>query len=194
MGWWPFGRRRRDWAQPRDYCQEGLELADQQKYHEALTSFRLALRQQPDDAEIMQQMALVYTRIGMLDEARRFYEKALEADPTAVGAHYGLAFILLRNGDPEGARAHLEAFLIRPPEGEDVEAHVEHARKTLRQLDAEDAGASEGSGTSEGSESPGTSGTSGGSGTSEGSGPPGTSGSRGGPGGSAAESRSDGER
>lgn len=136
MGWWPFGRGRQDWAQPRDYYREGLELAENEKYHEALTSFRLALRQRPEDADIMQQMALVYTHIGMLDEAVRFYQGALEADDTAAGAHYGLAFLLLRRGDPEAARSHLRAFLSHPPVERSAEAHVAHARKTLEQLDS----------------------------------------------------------
>ena len=81
-----------------DYYREGLELLGGGKYHEALTSFRLALRETPRDAAVLQQMAIAYTRIGMTDEAIRTYRSVLEKDGAVPGAHYGLAFLLLRNG------------------------------------------------------------------------------------------------
>ena len=48
-----------------DYYGEGVELLNVGKYHEALTSFRLALREAPNDPAVLQQMAITYTRIGM---------------------------------------------------------------------------------------------------------------------------------
>lgn len=143
MGWWPFGRGRGERLGARDYYREAVELAEEGKHHEALTSFRLALRQRPGDVDILQQMAMVYTRIGMFDEAIRFYSRAIEADEAAPGAHYGLAFLLLRQGDAESARSHLEAFLANPPGEESARAHIEHARTTLRALAAEAASARE---------------------------------------------------
>lgn len=143
MKWWPFSRRMRELGQPPDYYREGLKLAGEEKYHEALTSFRLALRRQPDDPEILQQMAVIYTRIGMPEEAVRFYEEAIAIEGSAPAAHYGLAFLFLRSGDLERARAHLEAFLRQPPSDEDAAAHVEHARRTLERLEGGGADAEE---------------------------------------------------
>lgn len=134
MKWWPFSRRTSELGEPPDYYGEGLKLAGKEKYHEALTSFRLALRRRPDDAEIMQQMAVIYTRIGMPEEAVRFYEQAIAIEDSAPAAHYGLAFLFLRGGDLERARAHLETFLRQPPSDEGAVAHVEHARRTLERL------------------------------------------------------------
>lgn len=136
MKWWPFSRRVRGLGEPPDYYGEGLKLAGEKKYHEALTSLRLALRRQPDDSEILQQMAVIYTRIGMPEEARQYYEEAIEVGGDAPAAHYGLAFLFLRSGDLDMARAHLEAFLQRPPSDEGALAHIEHARRTLEQLTA----------------------------------------------------------
>ena len=48
-----------------DYYQEGLELLSEGKHHEALTSFRLALKDAPGDPVVLQQIAIAYTRIGM---------------------------------------------------------------------------------------------------------------------------------
>jgi Flp pilus assembly protein TadD len=134
MKWWPFARRVRGLGEPPDYYREGLRLAAEKKYHEALTSLRLALRRQPDDAEILQQMAVIYTRIGMPEDAIQYYEKAIEVEGETPAAHYGLAFLFLRNGDAEMARAHLEAFLRQPPIDEQASAHIEHAHRTLEQL------------------------------------------------------------
>lgn len=138
MGWWPFSRGLRGLGEPPDYYREGLKLTGERKYHEALTSFRLALRQRPEDAEIMEQMAVVYTRIGIPEEAVKFYRLAIETGNHSPGAHYGLGFLLLRRGDEEGARWQLERFLSDPPRGEEASAHVEHARKTLLRLSGEE--------------------------------------------------------
>ncbi len=43
MGWWGSWRRQQI-GEPPDYRREGLKLANQAKYHEALTSFRKFLR------------------------------------------------------------------------------------------------------------------------------------------------------
>ncbi len=117
-----------------DYYHEGLELLEAGKFHEALTSFRLALKESPGDAVVLQQIAICYTRIGMVDEAAKTYRHVLQKDPSSPGAHYGLAFILLRGDDPGESIPHLEAFLANAPDEEEAGAHVEHARWTLSQL------------------------------------------------------------
>jgi tetratricopeptide (TPR) repeat protein len=99
----------------------------------------LALRDTPSDAAVLQQMAITYTRIGMTDEAIKTYRQALAQDPAAAGAHYGLAFLMLHAGRRSDAMEHLRAFLASPPNGEDAERHIEHARETLAELTAEEA-------------------------------------------------------
>ena len=117
-----------------DYYREGVELLNVGKYHEALTSFRLALRESPQDTAVMQQIAIAYTRIGMTDEAVKTYRTVLSTQPAAAGAHYGLAFLLLRQGRPDEAGEHLRAFLAAPPEGAEARRHVAHAQETLDSL------------------------------------------------------------
>jgi tetratricopeptide (TPR) repeat protein len=144
MGWWPFSRRGKGLGEPPDYYGEGLRLVEQEKYHEALTSFRLALRRKPDDGRIMEQMAVVYTHISMPDEAIKYYEQAIASGRVSPAVHYGLAFLLLRRGVGGAAREHLRAFLAQPPSGEEATAHVEHARKTLAQLEGREPRTPEG--------------------------------------------------
>ena len=90
----------------------------------------------PENQRILQNMAIAYSKTGRLDEAVRCYRRALEIDPELSGAHYGLAFLLLKRGDHAGAEQHLDAFLANPPRNGEAERWVRHARQTLEQLRA----------------------------------------------------------
>lgn len=138
MGFWGrlFGRREGSDLKPQrlDYLNEALALERHGDYDAALTSYRLALRDNPADARILQNMAIAFTKTGRIDEAIRHYRHALERDATLPGAHYGLGFLLLKRGDPDGAARHLQAFLSNPPRGPDGQRWVAHASTALRDL------------------------------------------------------------
>lgn len=136
MAWWRNIITGRSEESPgeTDYYQEGTDLLREEKFHEALTSFRLALRENPNDTDVLQQIAVTYTHIGMTDEAMRTYRRVLELRPSAPGAHYGLAFLLLQRGSREDGVSHLKAFLSEPPAIPEAERHVAHARQTLAEL------------------------------------------------------------
>src|SRR5262249_15401318 len=133
-----FGRNRGEDVQPQrlDYLNEALALERQGDYEAALTSYRLALRDHPTDLRVLQNMAIAYTKTNRVDEAIRFYRKALDVDPSLGGAPYALVFLLLKRGEPEPAVKHLRAFLARPPRGPDAAKWIEHAQQTLAELDA----------------------------------------------------------
>lgn len=139
MSWWSNLLSGGSGSNPKmpDYYEEGANLLREEKFHEALTSFRLALRDSPNDTDVLQQIAVTYTHIGMSDEAVRTYRRVLELKPHASGAHYGLAFLLLQRGSADEAVAHLRAFLARPPRTPGAERHVAHARYTLAELTGE---------------------------------------------------------
>src|SRR5919202_6508750 len=108
MSWWSrLTGGKSEGESPRsgrvDYVNEALALERQGDYDAALTSYRLAMREKPNDPRILQNMAIAFSKTGRLDEAVRSYRKALELDPQLSGAHYGLAFLLLRRGDIDGA-------------------------------------------------------------------------------------------
>lgn len=117
-----------------DYLHEALVLERQGDYDAALTSYRLALRDTPNDLRVLQNMAIAFSRTGRLEEAVRAYRRALEIDPDLSGAHYGLAFLLVKRGDRVGAERHLRAFLATPPVGDEAERWVRHAQVTLDQF------------------------------------------------------------
>lgn len=120
-----------------DYLNEALALERQGDYDAALTSYRLALRDRPNDPRILQDMAIVLSKIGRLDDAIRHYRQALEADQTLPGAHYGLGFLLLRRGDAGAATDHLKRFLEHPPRGADADKWITRAREALKELGIE---------------------------------------------------------
>lgn len=152
MAWWKklFGGT--DDSERVDYYEEGMDLLSEGKYHEALTSFRLALKESPGDPLVLQQIAIAYTRIGMTDEAAKTYRHVLQKEPSASGAHYGLAFLLLRSGEPREAVPHLKAFLADPPSGPEAEEHVSHAQSTLAELTGEASAESVSPGSQDGPE------------------------------------------
>jgi len=128
-----------DRAEQVDYYQEGLDLLRAGRYHDALTSFRLALKEAPGDTAVLQQIAITHTRIGLTDEAAKTYRQVLAQDAKAAGAHYGLAFLLLRSGQREEAERHLRSFLELAPAGPEAQPHIEHAREALAELQAKTA-------------------------------------------------------
>lgn len=136
MAWWKklFGG---GGPEKVDYYREGLGLLEEERFHEALTSFRLALKEAPGDTVVLQQIAIAYTRIGMTEEAKKTYRHVLQKDSAAAGAHYGLAYLLLRHGETREAAEHLEAFLNDPPRGPEAAQHIEHAKTTLSELRGE---------------------------------------------------------
>ncbi len=138
MSFWNrlFGGKTDSDARPQrlDYLSEALLLERQGDYDAAITSYRLALRDHPDDLRVLQNMAIAYSRTGRIEEAIRAYRKSLELDPSLSGAHYGLAFLLIKRGDAAAAEKHLEAFLSRPPDGAEAERWVKHAEATLESL------------------------------------------------------------
>lgn len=139
MSFWRrlFGGGLSDGLKPQrlDYLNEALALERQGDFEGALTSYRLALRDNVNDPRILQNMAIAFTKTGQHEEAIRHYRRALALDDTLVGAHYGLAFRLKEKGDGAEAAEHLRKFLARPPKGPDADRWVRHAEATLRELE-----------------------------------------------------------
>jgi Flp pilus assembly protein TadD len=138
MSWWSRlvgGKSKKELSSRRvDYLSEAIALERQGDFDAALTSYRLALRDHPNDPKILQNIAIAYSRTGRLEEAIRAYRRALEVAPELSGAHYGLAFLLLKRGDRAGAMSHLDAFLARPRNTAEMEQYVRHAQQTLDAL------------------------------------------------------------
>ena len=134
MTWWRRlvgGSSERDSKQP-DFLAEALDLESRGDYANALTSYRLALRERPDDLGVLQNIAIAFSKTGQPEEAIRTYRRALQLEPESPGAHYGLAFLLLKRGDTHHAAMHLESFLQYSTEQDPTSARFRaHAERTL---------------------------------------------------------------
>ena len=137
MKWWKKAFGKSGDIDRVSYYNEGLALMAEGNNHEALTSFRLALKESPGDFLVLQQIAISYTRIGMTEEAEKTYRHVLQKNPDAAGAHYGLAFLLVRSGRDMDAVPHFRAFLENAPTGQEASGHVSHARSTLARITGE---------------------------------------------------------
>ena len=74
-----------------DYLNEALALERQGDYDAALTSYRLALRQRPNNHKVLQNMAIAYS--SSVSSTRRFAAIARARRRSKLsGAHYGLVF------------------------------------------------------------------------------------------------------
>jgi tetratricopeptide (TPR) repeat protein len=141
MSWWSrlLGDKSDGELKPKrlDYLSEALTLERQGDYDAALTSYRLALRDRPNEPKIHMNMAIAFSRTRRQQEPNRTNRKALEIAPELSVAHYGLAFLLLKRDERDEAIQHLEAFLERPPKGAEAERWIQHARETLDALSAD---------------------------------------------------------
>ncbi|MDQ6611600.1 MAG: tetratricopeptide repeat protein [Gemmatimonadota bacterium] len=138
MSWWSrltCGTSDRDPSRTVDFLKEALDLESRGDYANALTSYRLALRAHPDDLRVLQNMAIAFSRTGQPEEAIRSYRRALQVDAELAGAHYGLAYLLLKRGDTAHAAMHLESFLRNTTDSDAASAKFRaHAEQTLSDL------------------------------------------------------------
>ena len=73
-------------------------------------------------------------RVCAFSPAIRTYRRALQIAPDLAGAHYGLAFLLLKRGDTAHAGMHLEAFLAHSTDSAEDARFRAHAQQTLDRL------------------------------------------------------------
>jgi tetratricopeptide (TPR) repeat protein len=126
-------------ATPVDFLAEALALESAGDVSAAINSYKLAVRDRPNDTKALQNFAILLSKTGQPDEAIRHYRRALEVNPSLAGAHYGIGFLLLKRGDTRGAIRHLESFVAASQASGDSAKWVHHAQMTLDQLRVRDA-------------------------------------------------------
>ena len=119
-----------------DYLNEALSLERQGDFDAALTSYRLAMRDQPNDPRILQNMAIAFSRTGRMNEAIGCLPPGARARSRALRGALRARVPPAQAGRPAEAAAHLEAFLDAPPSGAEADRWVRHARQTLDELRA----------------------------------------------------------
>jgi cytochrome c-type biogenesis protein CcmH/NrfG len=78
------------------------------------------LKDQPNDATVLAQIARTYFNAQQMPEAISYYERAVQADPKRVGNRADLASYLYLNGEPDKAIQQLEKALSYEPNNPQV--------------------------------------------------------------------------
>jgi tetratricopeptide (TPR) repeat protein len=110
---------------------QGKQRLDQQRYDEAVTVYREAVRRDPGDAVAQYGLGVAYSRTGADAQAIAAYREAIRLQPDNVDAYYGLGVVSERQGrDDEAIAAYREVIRRRP---EDAMAHYGLGSAAARQ-------------------------------------------------------------
>jgi tetratricopeptide (TPR) repeat protein len=111
------------------------DLAGARKFEEATALYREVLADDPGMTDVWLQLAEVYVRQGMSEQAVQAYGKAIERSPKDPGSLIGAAAQLLRLGRLDEARKHGELAISLAPAG----AHEILAKIALARHDTDGA-------------------------------------------------------
>ncbi len=107
---------------------DGFGLATQeQQWQAALERYQRVLALRPDHMKALNDLGILYKKMGQLDQAMRYYEAVLRLDPDDVKALYNLANAWAAAEQPQAAESQYRRVLAEAP------GHVE-ARVNLAEL------------------------------------------------------------
>ncbi|HUJ31658.1 MAG TPA: FG-GAP-like repeat-containing protein [Candidatus Acidoferrum sp.] len=99
-----------DPTNPRAWFNLGLIDKSEGKNGAAITAFQKVAQIDPNDADTRYFLGLLYSQDQQYDKAIACFHVALRLNPFHLSAEFGLAQAMLRSGDREGAKAHLDRF------------------------------------------------------------------------------------
>jgi tetratricopeptide (TPR) repeat protein len=115
-----------------DYA-AGKDALDRKDWSEAARRFGQAALRDPDNADIQNYLGFSYRNLGQLDNAFKYYRRALELNPRHRGAHEYAGEAYLMVGDLARAEEHLAALrkicLLPCEELSDLEREIAAYRK-----------------------------------------------------------------
>jgi len=86
------------------------ELIEDEKYQQAITELEQALRDDPDNADMLNLMAYSQRKLKHFDIAMDYYQQALSIEPQHRGANEYLGELYLQLGQPDKAEERLEVL------------------------------------------------------------------------------------
>ena len=109
------------------------KLIDDGKYQQAITELDKALKDEPDNADLLNLMAYSQRQLKHYDVALECYQKALQIDPEHRGANEYLGELYLQIGQLDKAEERLEVLdkecFFGCKEFDDLEAAIADYRK-----------------------------------------------------------------
>lgn len=96
-------------------------LLDKGQLADAERNYRLILERDPGNPEAITHLGNISSQRGDLDTALRYYDEALQRDPSYIHALWDKALTLRAKGDDAGAIKAWEAFVaLVPPDSQDA--------------------------------------------------------------------------
>lgn len=108
-------KRKQSSAEVQAMFDAGLQLAQQEKYAEAIEQFKKALEKDPEQANILGNMADCYSKMDKNNEALELYQKAVAIKPDDAALYTNLGVILSKLGkNTESQEAFKKAAALNP--------------------------------------------------------------------------------
>lgn len=86
------------------------ELIEDEKYQQAITELDKALKDDPDNADMLNLMAYSHRKLKHFDTALDYYQQALQIEPEHRGANEYLGELYLQTGQLDKAEERLEVL------------------------------------------------------------------------------------
>jgi tetratricopeptide (TPR) repeat protein len=108
-------KRKQSSAEVQALFDAGLQLAQQEKYADAIEQYKKALEKDPEQANILGNMADCYSKIDKNQEALELYQKAVAIKPDDAALFTNLGVILSKLGkNTESQEAFKKAAALNP--------------------------------------------------------------------------------
>ncbi len=95
----------------KEHFNKGIQFALKGQHDDAIKEFEETLKENPNSAEIYNNLGFEYMDKGDLDKSIENQKKAIEINPNLANAYYGLAMSLEKKGDKQGALTNWKEFL-----------------------------------------------------------------------------------
>ena len=92
------------------YIEKGIKHTEEQDYAKAESSFKKAIKVDPQNALAHYTLGGIYNYNDMLDDAIRQFKKAMELDPLYPDPHYSLGFVYEKMQMTDKAEAEFSRF------------------------------------------------------------------------------------
>lgn len=108
-------KRRETSTEVQAFFDAGLQFVQQEKYPEAIEEFKKALEKDPEQANIIANMADCYSKMDKNEEALALYQKAVAISPNEAALHTNMGVVLSKMGKTtESQEAFKKAAALNP--------------------------------------------------------------------------------
>lgn len=117
------------------YFQGGVAYADLKQHEKAIEAYKLALQQEPQRADVWNNMGMSYMELGQLMEAKEALLQSIQNDSTAANPWYNLGNVFARSNDFNTAIAMYAKALQRDPKHAGAMNNTGNSYAAMQQYD-----------------------------------------------------------